>query len=321
MSPTTHAVERETYMNEESGPLPRYTGPFEIGQIVAGTYRVQKVLGLGGMNVVYEAQDLTLARVVALKVPIFSVYAPALHREAQALAALRSDHFASIFTVAREGSVEMVVMERLYGETLEDQLDELRLAHHRMPLDEVLRILVAITSALATVHACGITHRDLKPANVILAGTRIVLVDLGLFVPEVLVSRENDVAGSIQYIAPEVLLQDVERGHGPQVDLYSLGIVAFELLTNVTPYTDESLERVMANHLCAPIPDVATHRPDVPAELAQLVSELLAKDPNARPEGAEPVLWRLRELESRLTRPSRPSLIPGAPPGERGERG
>jgi len=160
----------------------------------------------------------------------------------------------------------------------------------------VLDLLIPITDALSAAHAVGIAQRDLKPGNVLICGERIVLIDLGLFVPEVLVDPDNDAAGSPEYIAPEVLLRTVERGGGPLIDLYSLGILAFELLTNTTPFAADSLGRTLANHVGAPIPDVRTLRADVPGELAGLVSELLAKEPRSRPASAEAVLWQLKDV-------------------------
>lgn len=280
-------------------------GPFHVGQVLSGTFEITGVIGVGGMNAVYDALDRTLQRRVAVKAPLFAAYAQALAREAQALAAIRSPSFVTVHHVGSEDGVDYVVMERLFGETLEERLDALRVAHKQMGLAEVLELLTKIAEALSAAHRLGIAHRDVKPANIILTPDRVVFVDLGLFVPEVLVSPDNDVAGSAQYMAPEVLLHDVAPGGGPLVDLYALGVIAYELLTNVTPFTGDSTERVLANHVCAPIPDVAQVRSDVPSGLAALVTELLAKRAAERPSSAESVLWQLREIQSRHLHPPR----------------
>jgi serine/threonine-protein kinase len=202
-----------------------------------------------------------------------------------------------------------MVMERLFGETVEERLDEARASERHLPLEEVLDLLIPITDALSAAHAAGIAQRDLKPANVVLCGERVVLVDFGLFVPEVLVAPENVAAGSAEYIAPEVLLRTVEKGEGPLIDLYALGILAFELLTNRTPYAADSLGRLLVNHVAAPIPDVRDLRPDVPRELAGLLSELLAKEPSSRPANAEAVLWQLRDIRSNGIRRAKRMLV------------
>lgn len=278
----------------ESDPLS--VGPFSIGQVIAGAYEITRVLGVGGMGVVYEARDVALLRRVAIKTPLFAAYAAALHREAQALALIRHHAFVTVHHVGTYDGTDFMVMERLYGESLEARLDDARARHQQLPLTDVLDILIPITDALTAAHAVGIAQRDLKPANVLVCGERIVLIDLGLFVPEVLVDPDNEAAGSPEYIAPEVLLRTVERGEGPLIDLYSLGILAFELLTTTTPFAADSLGRTLANHVGAPIPDVRLLRPDVPGELAALVNELLAKEPRSRPASAEAVLWQLKDV-------------------------
>lgn len=272
-------------------------GPFRIGQVIGAQYEIRSVLGVGGMNIVYEAYDRTLARTVALKAPLLDVYSSALAREAQALAALQSSSFVSIFSLGREGDVDFAVMERLFGDTLEHRLDECRRSARRMPIAEVIRILKGIANALSIAHMRGIAHRDLKPANVFLSGPHVVLVDLGIFVPEVLVSPENEVSGSPYYMAPEVILGEVTKGNGPRVDLYALGVIAFELLTNKTPFAGVPIHRTLMSHVSGRIPDVRDLRPEAPAALAALVAELVARDPKERCSSAESVVWQLSLLE------------------------
>jgi serine/threonine-protein kinase len=280
----------------ESGVRPRSVGPFAIGQVVGDGYEITKVLGVGGMNIVYEARDVRLGRAVAIKVPFFSAYEAALHREARALACLDDRSFVSVFDIGHEGEQEFLVMERLFGRTLEAELDALRMDHRRMPFREVLTVLVRVAEALSAAHGQRISHRDLKPANIIVEGERIVLFDLGLAVRETPETTEQEVSGSAHYMSPEVILGDVAAGEGARVDLYALGVIAFELLTNRTPFAGSSTKEVLSNHLFAAIPDPRTFRSDVPEKLATLVTRLLAKDPKARPPSARAVVTELRSM-------------------------
>ena len=274
-------------------------GPFGIGDVLGETYEIVGVLGVGGMGIVYDARDLTLLRRVAIKVPLSIAFEASLRHEAQALAAIRNPAFVSVHHVSRHDGTLYMVMERLFGETVEARLEEARARDEHLSLDEVLGLLIPITDALSAAHAAGVAQRDLKPANVIICGERVVLVDFGLFVPEVLVSEEDQVSGSADYIAPEVLLRSVVKGEGPLIDLYALGVLAFELLTNQTPFAAETMGLTLAKHVGGAIPDVRELRPEVPRELAGLMRELLAKDPTSRPASAEAVLWQLKEIRSR----------------------
>jgi serine/threonine-protein kinase len=283
----------------------RDVGPFRVGDCVDGIYQITRVLGVGGMAVVYEARDTMLLRLVAIKAPLFTAFASRLRSEAQALAAIRNSAFVTVHHIGRHEGVEFMVMERLFGETLEQRLDDARARGKQLSIEEVLDLLIPITDALSAAHAAGVAQRDLKPANVIVCGERVVLVDFGLFVPEVLVTPEDEAAGSAEYVAPEVLLRTVERGDGPLIDLYSLGILAFELLTNATPFAGDSVGRTLANQVGAPVPDPRVLRPAIPHELAGLVLELLSKEPHARPASAEAVLWQLKDIRNHGNRLSK----------------
>lgn len=279
---------------------------FKPGDVVGGSYVVREVLGYGGMGVVYEAEDRELDRLVALKVPLVIEYAQALRREAQAMAQVRHPNLVSVYSIGRHEGLDFIVMERLVGKTLEAHIEAKRAARQPITVDHAVDLLLAVTDALTAVHRAGLAHRDVKTANVMLASDRVVLTDLGLVLPEFAVKGNKAIAGSADYMAPEVIAATVRPGEGPLVDLYAVGALAFMILTGHGPYPEEGLEETLRAHIHAPIPDLREERPDVPAELAELVSELLAKTPEQRPESAESLLWRLQAL--RITRPPRRGL-------------
>lgn len=290
------------------------TGPFGLHEIVGDVYRIDAILGSGGMGIVYEATDLNLPRRVALKAARHVGFSHAIHTEAQALAAIRHPSFTTLHHYAVHGDIPYFTMERIFGETLEAQIAARREAGRHVSIVEALDTLVTITDALAAAHRTSIAHRDLKPSNILLTGDRVVLIDLGLFIPEPLVGPQNVTAGSLQSIAPEVVLGSVVRGNGPLIDLYALGALAYELLTNAPPFDGDSAANILAKHVSGDIPDIRVRRADVPPQLADLVRELLAKEPFDRPSDSESVLWRLtelRRLEGRYTRTTRP---PSEPP-------
>jgi eukaryotic-like serine/threonine-protein kinase len=280
-------------------PPSRLAGPFYVGQLVASTYEVTGLLGAGGMGVVYDATDRTLRRRVAIKTALSTVFREELLREARALAALRNPSFPCVHALLQHEGIDFIVMERLYGETLDKRIALARSIGKKITLEEVIDIVVQLAVALAAAHDAGVSQRDVKPSNVMLCADRVVLFDFGLVVPEVLVAPSTIISGSAEYVAPEVLLGSVEKGGGPSIDLYALGVVAFELLTNTTPFASDMLPRIVARHISESPPDVRDRRPDVPDALAFLVRQLLAKAPHERPPSAEAVIWELDHMRAR----------------------
>lgn len=270
-------------------------------------YEIRGILGAGGMGVVYEAHDVLLNRTVAVKVPLLEAYAQSLRKEAQAMAAVHHANLVAIHALGHHRGVEYLVMERVYGMTLEDRVDEAWRAGRPIELEEVLDILLAVADALTAIHRAGIAHRDIKSANVMLSGARVAITDFGLVMPEVAVRAGLPIAGSADYMAPELILGRVQPGLGPLVDLYALGVIAFEMLAGRRPFLADSLQGVLAAHLEKPAPDVRTFRHDVPDDLARLVRELLAKSPLDRPESSEAVVWRLSAIRAALASAPEPA--------------
>jgi hypothetical protein len=287
-------------------------GPGEIGRL--GPYRVLKVLGVGGMGVVFEAEDPQLQRRVALKTmqPSLAASASARRRflrEARAAAALQHDHIVTIHQVGEDRGVPYLAMQLLQGETLENRL----LRQRRLPLEEVVRIGREIAAGLAAAHAAGLIHRDIKPANVWLeAGSgRVKILDFGLAKAAAALAEDEEpadasaplpadaltgvgvVVGTLAYIAPEQARGDAV---GPACDLFSLGCVLYRLCTGELPFHGaDKWATLRAVERDNPRPPRALN-PLVPRPLSDLVMRLLAKRPEDRPTSAREVVAALERI-------------------------
>ena len=282
------------------------------GRVLSEIYEIRSLLGQGSMGEVYEADDRLLGRIVAIKTPALDLPpgSPSLLAEARALAAVHHPCVVDVHAVGRDGDLEYLVMERIYGTTLRAQMEQSLRAGQPLPVGQALDRIAALAEALAAVHRAGMSHRDIKPENVMLApGGRMVLMDFGLYAAESAIHRPALVSGSPQYMAPEVIANDVAPGAGHLADLYALGVVAFELLAGSPPFSAPSIPALLDQHLRTAPPHLRSVRPDVPEPLDALIAELLSKKPAARPDHAETVAWQLHALQNRRSAPP-----PGATP-------
>ena len=275
---------------------------FEPGELLSGCFEVRSLLGQGGMGRVFEALDRELNRRVALK---FSIATPegesALRREAQALAIIQHPSLVTVHALRYHRSIPFMVMERVFGVSLRSMLEERRNARKKLTVLEALEVLIPLGDALSAVHRAGISHRDVKPSNVMIApGDRVVLMDFGLVLPEYLAEGELGFAGTPGYIAPEVIRGTSQPGQGHLVDLYALGVLAYELLVGAPPFDDVSSLTKMLNHLDLGVPALHAAAPECPRELCELVDGLRAHDPNERTQSAELSTWQLRALRRKL---------------------
>jgi serine/threonine-protein kinase len=281
---------------------------FQPGEVLSGTYEIRSKLGEGGMGQVFAAWDRNLLRSVAIKAT-YPYLGASVVEEARALATVRHPSTVSVYAVGSHKGIHFMVMELVLGRTLESYLRARREPGEELPVEEAMDILARVADALAVVHRAGIAHRDVKPANVLLApGDRIVLTDFGIFQPEFKGGPGLEPAGSAHYLAPEAITFRMLPGQLYLVDVYSMGVMAFEMIAGKLPYDADCPTRLLIKHLQQTIPDPRDVRPDVPPALADLVREMLAKDPLSRPQSMEEIAWRLRRMLS--PQPSLPGVAP-----------
>ena len=264
-----------------------------IGDLLAGRYRVEACLGVGGMGTVWRAHDQQLDRDVALKIlgPSLAgdpVLAARFDREARSLAAVASPHVVAIHdVVARPGADSFIVMELCPGGSLGDRLDRAG----RLPADEALPLLADAADGLAALHARGILHRDVTPRNLLLAGGRAKLGDLGMAREGAPVERPassdltaaGTTVGTLAYLAPE-LLEGVPASRAS--DVYGLGAVAYRTLTGALPHAAGNIAELVRDGR-RPVEPLASRAPGVGPAIATLVARALDARPDARPSAAE----------------------------------
>jgi formylglycine-generating enzyme required for sulfatase activity/WD40 repeat protein/serine/threonine protein kinase len=307
-------------------------GPDELGRL--GHYRVLKVLGAGGMGVVFKAEDLLLSRPVALKAILPSLGASTnvkarFLREAKAAAQIKHDHIVSIYQVGEERGIPFLAMEFLQGESLDDRLKR----EERLPIADVLRIGREMAEGLEAAHDGGLVHRDIKPANVWLeekrrAGgvsppvtpvadnrgantantprspSRVKILDFGLARAtdgQQNLTQSGAIVGTPAFMAPE---QAQGKPVDQRCDLFSLGCVLYRMSTGQAPFKGtDTVSTLVAVALENP---THPHEIDanIPRNLSDLVMRLLAKDPQNRPATAREVAECLDEIAAQIKPPA-----------------
>ena len=274
-----------------------------------GKYEIVARLGRGGMAEVYRAYHASLDRDVAIKVLRPSLASDQalqhrLEREARHIARLRHRNIVQVYDFeadASNGSWYMV-MEHIDGLTLKDMLAYAAAEQSHIPLNEAMWIIREVLAALAYAHAQGMIHRDVKPANLIFdqsAEARVVLADFGVAQMAAAggSSSTGSMVGTPAYSAPE---QGLGEAGDERSDLYSVGVVLFELLTGHLPYDGETPMEIILKHVHAPVPSIATECADAPLELDAIVQRLLAKEPGERYASAQQAIDDIDHVRSLL---------------------
>ena len=264
---------------------------------LAASYDVERELAGGGMSRVFLATERLLNRKVVIKVlpPELAagVNRERFRREIQLAAQLQHPHIVPLYAAGEQGDLLYYTMPFIEGESLKHAMVE----GTRFTPRDVVRILHDVVDALAYAHARGVIHRDIKPGNVLRSGTHAVVTDFGVAkaisasLPSVGMTKSGMAIGTPAYMAPEQLAGDPAADH--RVDLYAVGLLAYELLTGVAPFTGASPQAVMAAQLTKVPEPIARHRSDVPAPLDAIVMHCLAKAPEDRPQSAAELIAAL----------------------------
>jgi serine/threonine-protein kinase len=297
-----------------------------IGTVVGGRYKLERVIGEGGMSAVYEGEHVHMHKPVAVKVlsPEMSKSSEAVERfHREAMAASRIDH-PNVAAATDFGELEdksfFLVLELISGKTLRDAVRE-----GKFPVRRTLHVARQIGSALARAHALNIVHRDLKPENVMLtsrAGDEdfVKILDFGIaklpvkdLAPDATPSEAAPltqlgmVYGTPEYMSPE---QAMGKPIDARADLYSLGVIMFEMLAGVRPWDDENKAVLLGKHVSQPIPTIAERSPDAgtPEDVEAIVRKLMAKSPDDRYAKAEDAT---AAIDAILARPPQPVVLPG----------
>ena len=276
----------------------------ELGRL--GAFRVLRVLGAGGMGVVFAAEDPQLRRLVALKVMKANMAKNPISRErflreARAVAALDHDHIVSVYHVGEERGMPYLVMPFLQGESLQDKLSRER----KLPVAEILRIGRETAAGLAAAHARGLVHRDIKPANLWLEANtgRVKILDFGLAQmvnPDVRLTHQGFLLGTPSYMAPEQARGQEVKAQG---DLYSLGVVLYQMATGRLPFEHRDMVSLLAALAIDNPPSVRSLNAELPRPLADLIMRLLAKQAADRPASAQAVVEAIKAIEQEQTQP------------------
>lgn len=301
-----------------------------VGRVLDGRYRIERRIARGGMASVYEALDLRLERVVAVKVMHTGLgddgdFAARFVREARAAAKLSHPHVVAVYDQGQDDGILFLAMEYVPGRTLRDVIQE------SAPLgaSRALALVEPVLSALAAAHRAGLVHRDVKPENVLVSddgSSTVKVADFGLAKAVSATSNHTAtgvVIGTVSYLAPELVVQGRADA---RADVYAVGVMLYELLTGHKPHDGETQIQVAYKHVHEDVPAPSASVPGLPAYVDALVARATARDRDQRPADASVLLHQVRrvaqalrdgvtedeELESDL----RPAVLPAPLPLE-----
>jgi serine/threonine protein kinase len=250
-----------------------------VGMQLSGRYRLDAQIGAGGMSTVYRAFDQTLERRVAIKLMHREIASDSdqlerFRREARAVAQLSHPHIVGVIDAGEDEGRPYIVFEYVEGETLKERIRRLG----RLPMDEAIAYAIEIARALGCAHSHNIVHRDVKPQNVLIDGEGSAKVtDFGIArtLDQEGLTADGRVLGTTDYVSPEQALGHDVNG---QSDIYSLGVVLYEMLVGDVPFHGENQVSVAMKHVREDMPDLQAHRPEASATLASVLDRMTDKD-------------------------------------------
>lgn len=258
-----------------------------IGKRISGRYQILRAIGGGGMANVYLAEDMILDREVAIKILRFDFasdddFIRRFRREAQSAASLDHPNIVSIYDVGEEDDIYYIVMEYVEGMTLKEYI------HANGPLHpkEAVRIMEQVVAAMEEAHAKQLVHRDIKPHNILidnLGNIKVTDFGIAMALSSATITHTNSVLGSVHYLSPEQARGGLAT---KKSDIYSLGIVLYELISGRMPFEGESAVSVALKHLQSEPPSVRRWNPSVPQSVENIILKAMAKDPFYRYEDA-----------------------------------
>lgn len=300
--------------------------------LLNGRYRLVAQQGSGGMAVIYKAQDLLLGRMVAVKVLRPSLtsdpaFMTRFRNEARSVANLNHPNIVTVHDVGSDGSTQYIVMEFVEGQDLKKIIK----AEGALNIDRSLKLAIQICAGIGFAHRAGLVHADVKPQNILVTrGDLVKVTDFGI--AQALSDtqpgeRQSVVWGSPHYFAPE---QARGEKPTPAADVYSIGIVMFEMLTGRLPYVGANQQELALAHIREAVPRVTEFNPNVPETLSQIIYKVMSKEPSARYRMADQLGHVLESYRDRgrehtavnnppssprpTTPPPAPAYVPPAPP-------
>jgi len=258
-----------------------------VGRVLDGRYRVEARIARGGMATVYRALDTRLDRVVALKVmhQLFAEndqFVARFIREAKSAARLSHPNVVAVYDQGDDGGYVFLAMEYVQGRTLRDLLRE----RTRLTAAEALSVLEPVLAALSAAHAAGLVHRDVKPENVLLADDgRVKVADFGLAraAANLEATSATSLIGTVAYLSPEQVIRGIADERS---DVYSAGVMLFEMLTGRPPYDGETAVSVALKHAHEDVPPPSSLVSGIPTSVDMLVARATARDADRRPHDA-----------------------------------